>query len=518
MGPTENPVQKVRTFADDVRKAQGGAASVSTGAGELNTPESASERPSMTALESEVFDVGQAVTGVAPASIVREGRGDHWSLGDALKNSLNSWWGDTVETYKTKRATPQVAPAVDRASIIKVASIENAIAPQDDHTALVTKLRSYTANPNEDFSLKVSPVPIEEPKWSHVEQAVSPQPDVPQPQTVPRTLAPKPIAKTVLPLPTVPRVPARSEFAPQQIEDTHEEPIAIPVRNNIPPPIEPPPLTSPSQTVRITRTVEEIIPELPQEKSFTERARERAMQIREDQPRAGASSYLPSKLVLYIGAAVLVLFTLAGIGSMGYIALTRNNSGVNVFVPQKNNSLVSRVTVRDPIPLGQNRNAFLIDLTRRVREVGGELDELKEFYFVFPNDKTEQELPAEALLTALETNAPGSLVRTITRMAFGVRIAGSNSPFLVFKIKDSEQAFGGMLAWEQYMNEDFAPLFGEDQVLIGASLRPFTDTTISGTDARILRDQNGATLLVYALVNDLVIVSTSEETVRTLLP
>jgi len=512
MGPTQNPVQKVRTFADDVRRAQGSVLPLPTDARATNKP------------AEKNFDVGQAVTGVAPASIVREGRGDHWSLGDALKNSLNSWWGNKVETFASKKASPQVAPSIERASIIKVASKENAIAPQDDHTALVTKLRSYKTNPDEELSLKIAPLLAPpEPSWSHVEQPETVQtPPPPTPQATP--LVPRPVVRNAMPLPSVPRVPARSEFEPLALIEP-EPPVSIPVRNNVPAqievvePVEAPPVEAPTswETARNTRAVEEIIPHGPPEKSFTERARERAMLMREDeQPRASLSSFLPSKLVLYVGAAVLVLFTLTGIGSMGYLALTRN-SGTPVFVTQKNMSLVESVTTRDPLPLGQNRNAFLIDLTRRVREVGGELGELKEFYFVFPNDKTEQELPAEAFLTAIETTAPGSLVRTITRMAFGVRIAGSNSPFLVFQIRDRDEALGGMLQWEQYLNADFAPLFGEDQTLIGMPLRPFTDSTIDGADARILRDQSGSTLLIYTLQNDRILISTSEETLRALM-
>ena len=520
MRPTGNPIQKVRTFADDVRKVQGGdvppatdmrVPTVRTGTAQIPIPQ--------TGLEREVFDVTTAATGIAEPSIVREGRGDHWSLGNALQNSLSSWFGNKVEKLSSKKATPQVAPSIERASIIRVASKETAMAPQDDHTALVTKLRSYTTNPTEELSLKITPPAVEPPSWSHVTgpSAVTPAPAPAQPVVSTRP-------RVTTPLPNVPRVPARSEFSPTFAQTTTtEEQFSIPVTNNSASDVDQGEIigyanaNESAPRVRITRTVEEIIPEGRLEKTFTERARERAMQIREtDTEQFSFIAYLPSKLLLYIGAAVLMLFTLTGIGSMGYLALTRGSSDTPIFVPQKNNSLVAKISSRDPLPIGQSRNAFLIDLTKRVREVGGELGQLKEFYFVYPNDEAKQELPADAFLGTLDTHAPGSLVRTITRMAFGVRVAGSNAPFIVFQIRDRDEALGGMLAWEQYLNEDFAPLFGEDQKLIGQPQRQFTDTTISGTDARILRDQNGSTLLIYARIQDLIIMSTSEETVKAL--
>lgn len=534
MRPTGIPVQKVRTFADDVRRAQGGEvpqpADVRTSVPEVRP----SMTPTPTGLEHELFDVTAAATGVAEPTIVREGRGDHWSLGDALQDSLSSWFGGKVKKLTTKKASPQVAPAIERASIIRVATREKAMAPQDDHTALVEKLRTYAANPHEELSLKPAPPAIPEASWSHIESAPSPAQALPKtatPPVQPPALATLPTKIRVsTPLPAVPRVPSRSEFTPLEPLDT-QEPVSVPIQNNVATQT----VVEESQNdvvgyanasidnsstprVRITRTVEEVIPQGAPEKSFTERARERALQIREaDDQHFSFVAYLPSKLLLYIGAGVFVLFTLAGIGSMGYLALTRSSSETPSFIPQKNSSLVSNVTSRDALPLGQNRNAFLIELTKRIREAGGELGQFKEFYFVFPNDKTEQELPAEAFLNTLEANAPGSLVRTITRMAFGVRIAGSNAPFLIFQVRDQDEALGGMLAWEQYINGDFAPLFGEDQELIGATQRPFMDTTVSGTDARILRDQNGATLFIYTRVNDLIIMSTSEETIRALI-
>ena len=132
---------------------------------------------------------------------------------------------------------------------------------------------------------------------------------------------------------------------------------------------------------------------------------------------------------------------------------------------------------------------------------------------------TVSPLSAEELLTILDTKTPGTLKRSLEK-DFMLGTMGETAPkhtFLLIKFNSFEHAFPGMLAWEESLAEDLLPLFHT----VTASTSPlatFGDLTLQNRDARVLKDANGETLMLYSFYdNTTLIFADNEDTLRSIL-
>lgn len=120
----------------------------------------------------------------------------------------------------------------------------------------------------------------------------------------------------------------------------------------------------------------------------------------------------------------------------------------------------------------------------------------------------------------LKSKAPSSLVRAFNPLfMFGLVNGNPNHTFILIKLDSYDNAFAGMISWEKNMADDILSLFASnDTVRSIASQTPFGDTTIKNKDARILKDINGQTVLLYSFYNNnMLIITDNEETLKILL-
>lgn len=489
----ENGLRAVRTFADDSRRARGEAP--------LPTPE-AKQSPAQAihanatpdfnqgtfrTLEDGQLDISSGDSG--DATIVSEHQVKSWSFTQAAANSLSAWWKDTLAEIRNDLPQKKVSPASSRLDIIRAASVNAKLAPQDDRKALVRKLASAdTPVPPPQKSVEAIVVPST-PQWTH--EATPAQPE-PQPQT-----APEPRERLVS-MAQAPVAPPSTEF-----RAASSAPIDVPRVDSQAQ------LVAPERTTeRVTKTVD-----APRETSkgssdFVVKATEAARK-RKEQEEGGASNS-GSPFIVYLGLFIVAAFIFALIATLGYVLLKREqaaapevdsgmNSGRSFFV----------VTDSLPVVLTNDRTELLNDLTRRVQETGGIPGSFIHFYFVYASDAEDTALPAHAFIDTLRLQAPGSFLRTIKNdMMFGVRIGAPNAPFLVLTVKNYEEALGGMLAWERSLNTDLAPLFGEDIGALGYAPL-FTDAVAAGRDVRVLKNADGQVISVHGFVDQSTIVITT---------
>lgn len=140
-------------------------------------------------------------------------------------------------------------------------------------------------------------------------------------------------------------------------------------------------------------------------------------------------------------------------------------------------------------------------------------------------DGAAELLPTSEFLDILESQAPGSLVRSFDPL-FMLGVFGESptaersgaSAFLIIKLASFENAFAGMLAWEKNMSRDIGPLFATARLLVDAPVESaFIDITDRNKDIRalVLEDQ---TVLLYSFFdNNMLIITDSVGTLRTLL-
>ena len=121
-------------------------------------------------------------------------------------------------------------------------------------------------------------------------------------------------------------------------------------------------------------------------------------------------------------------------------------------------------------------------------------------------------------LTRLNSHAPNPLVRALDPL-FMLGLFGTPShTFMIIKLASFENAFPGMLAWEPRLAEDILPLFASEEVVQSVpTVSVWRDVIIQNHDTRILKNQNGETVLLYAFFdNNLLIVTDNEESFRAL--
>jgi hypothetical protein len=141
----------------------------------------------------------------------------------------------------------------------------------------------------------------------------------------------------------------------------------------------------------------------------------------------------------------------------------------------------------------------------------------------------------------VNARAPATLVRTIQdSFIVGGHKQDKTEPFIVFRTGYYENAFAGMLLWEETMDTDLSPLFGAPVTRVPTTpprvpqpvgtttasgtpaapeinpttidvrdLGTFEDETVANTPARVLRDIDGTMRVVWAMPDTSTIIITT---------
>lgn len=227
-----------------------------------------------------------------------------------------------------------------------------------------------------------------------------------------------------------------------------------------------------------------------------------------------------SRVPIYIYMIVIVGASLLGIGTSVYWfrSSTPTEQAVVITIP----SLV-RTNSQVPIQLAATRGETYDNILNASLQS-------RETIQIYPTVQNEDGsiAPADTATTMqyLALRAPGSFTRAVSEMTFGS--VGGTDPFILMRVGNFDTAFAGMLAWEQYMSTDLAPLFGS---IVSESYDPyartdsqirsafFRDTIITNKSARILVDANNTERILYSFVRpNLILITTNSETFNTLLP
>lgn len=120
-------------------------------------------------------------------------------------------------------------------------------------------------------------------------------------------------------------------------------------------------------------------------------------------------------------------------------------------------------------------------------------------------------------------NAPASLSRAMnSEWLLGFHSTNSASvPFVLFKTDSFDIAYDGMLRWEESMQKDLEPIFGQsttDTFAPSGTSKKFEDLLIRNKDTRVLRNSIGNIVLLYSFLDQKhLVITTNEETFREIL-
>lgn len=212
--------------------------------------------------------------------------------------------------------------------------------------------------------------------------------------------------------------------------------------------------------------------------------------------------------IAYIAAGVILLLAGIGAGGLVYVALGPGEAEgpprrVSLIPAERAEpvalpggkpelALPALAAAKDSLPLALGNVAELIP------EEGG------------------VSLSAGEFLSWIGARAPARLLRTLgPAFMLGVHAFNGNQPFLIFTTDSYEQAFAGMIAWEESMSADLAPLFGPPIALTSGTATPaavFESRVLRNRDVRVLPRGGGIGLLYAFPDRRTILITTNENT------
>ncbi len=487
-------LRKVRTFADDLLRAQGGnnAPTTLTAATSV-VAKTVTERSALPIkkdssdgflgglLSADMLDIRNVSAGTEEAVIVTERKAKQWSFLGAASDAFRTWYKETMqELNRGKHELPHGIPAQQvRGAIVRSARLD----------AKVEQKKVLPALAAAPIVAQVPPVQI----------PTAAQPTFSSLVREPIERVVRPVVRAETPLPLLPsstpgEVPAFRSYSSAPVRVTpaqppREEPETI---DEVLPQNDPREITIKEETAR-----------------FTARAREAAQKRKDYEASITPARRRTSYFVYTVMTLVVILTLVVGAGVTQKFLAARTA----VVAPTPGIEELFSVSGREAVPLLPSHINLLADLTHRVQTAQVAQGAFIRYYFVAEDGKSGAELPAHTFLEVLNTRAPGSFLRTIEdRMMLGAYGDSANkTPFLVFKVQSYEDALGGMLLFERNINSDLAPLFGEDLEHKGQT-GIFRDEVVGGVDTRSLYDQYGTMVLTYAFIDKHTLVITTSYT------
>jgi|GEM_PF-4286706 len=491
-------LRKVRTFADDLLRAQGGgnsgvqklteATSVVAPTVTARSAAPTSRQPSEGFLgglmSGDILDIRNVSTGTEEATIVTERKAKQWSFTSAVSDAVRGWWKETMQELNRGKhevphptQQPNVRGAIVRSARMDAKVEQKPSAPAPKITASVVSTTAIANTVEATPPPRVTAPPINIPVREPIERAVRPIVRAQTPLTLlPDTTAALPIFRNYSSAPArVAPVPA----SPQEID-------------------EPLPASDPREaTIR------------KEAARFTARAREAAQKRKEYE----ASVTSPHRGTTYFVYTVMTLVVILSLVIGAGVARKFLTAHTTVTPPTPGIETLFTVSQSEAVPLLPSHTAVLTDLAGRVHNAQVQSGAFVRYFFVAQDGNGSSELPAHSFFDILNARAPGSFLRTIEdKMMLGAYGDGDKkTPFMVLKVQSYEDALGGMLLFERNINSDLAPLFGDDLEHIGKS-GIFRDEVVGGVDTRSLYDQYGNMVLTYAFIDKHTLVITTSYT------
>lgn len=562
--PTESDatlVRKVRTFADDVRRAQGDAPEESpvtpppapsphtappapieeeAEAAALPTPPQApaeqAPQPDASVVPpagEELFDIRKEASGTKDPTVVRETRRKSWSLTRALGEMFGEWFGDrqreATRALNSMRQAPQPAPE----------SAEQASTSDTDSVTVSESAESNTptTSPSSATDSVAAPATTETPEemptpgmrtFSHdVESARSAPP--PPPSAKPTAEAPVnlPVASPThvgtpdAPAPTRAPEPAAQQTDAPEREAALERMLAARIRTAAdiaPTPSAPERSPAAAQPQHDARTVP-AEPPLPVQTetppaAVSPSAAAAATAVAEaTRQRRAARVPTPELSPRPFVIAGILMFLIIAVGGPTLFWFANRSPEVAGTVAR----IPTFIAIDDqvPVPFSEERGEFLTRLTTAAAGSAG----VTQLYPTRSMGTDAAAVATSEFMRILDPRAPGSLIRSFAEeMMLG---AVATEPFLILKTTQYPATLAGMLDWEPNMSADLAPLFGEPvrrsldtaaRTSDGTRTAAFTDATVAGTDTRILVDATGAERILYAFFDEQTLVIAASRT------
>ncbi len=462
--------------------------------------------------KKETFNSEDSIQELEEGMIVTDQKRNRFKLVPAIVQSIKNWFTETKDKLQHQQKTSPTVTNIDqRESVIQAAAANAKLVPEDDYESTTKRLKTQERETSTTDTISITePLPEQTPTWSpsnDPENTLTPEvelpaevlapeipeplaePDVPpEPEPATPELEPKPVQtpaqltgwqhyvgdeeadKLEIPSPTTlpETAPPKSEEVVPIVEPTDlevDEKPEVPVPEVVPP-----------QQTRILSTAEQNTSESNPRFNRNPIPEYRLNKLGRPVPKKQGTPYLTL-------AAVIIVAIILGTGvSVWFFTRTIEPTIVTSTVPTDTLLESPKAT---PLPLPGNRT-LLYNAVETALQGGS--SGLSEFYPTIG----EGTATAELVLSTMAINAPGSMQRAVTSISFGGYDA--TDPVIVMRFTSFDTMFAGMLAWENSMSSDLAPLFGP------ATITTTLDSRVNNRDVRVLSNPQNEDVLVYGFI------------------
>lgn len=230
------------------------------------------------------------------------------------------------------------------------------------------------------------------------------------------------------------------------------------------------------------------------------------------------SNYSTNKIIIFISS----IFILAGIISLVIFALSQKDNSPQTIQVQ---NLPAFITTEFKDEL----DTSLIPKDRIVRTLASRLNDtqitVNNFYntYLTMGTGTQKRLMnTSEFISLMDFSMPDIIRRTLLpEYMVGMYMFDENLPFIIFKTTYFENAYAGMFEWEKSLESDLKNLFrlpgyekegGVLDELTPTTFKKFEDAVVINKDVRLIKDEAGETILLYAIIDKETIVITKNET------
>lgn len=237
-----------------------------------------------------------------------------------------------------------------------------------------------------------------------------------------------------------------------------------------------------------------------------------------------------SKVFLTVGGIVVIILA---IGGAYFLFQKFQNSNVAQQTTQNVKSIISSDTNSFDSTQNVTNKIDLINLLDTERGTPGDAGSIKAIFLTKQIDGKPALLPLKDFVSLLGLTAPESLIRSLSDQYMvgtytknkevvvdaetGKDTTNKSSLFFIFQTKDYNNAYAGMLGWENTMLDDMFAVFHIDVSGDNSSLfeKPFRDIVINNKDARVLYDKNSKALLYYIFIDkNTFVISDSQDSIK----
>jgi len=227
-----------------------------------------------------------------------------------------------------------------------------------------------------------------------------------------------------------------------------------------------------------------------------------------------------SKILLVVGSIVLITLAVGGV-----YYLMKRNAATNAPVKTTTTNIEALISYDDQVFLDMSNATSPIDISSIIQnelKKGGKSGNIKALFLTHIANAKPELLQLTKFFSLLKVTAPPMLIRSLS----DEYLVGSYQPtdgagqghlFLLFKTKDYNQSYAGLLGWEKTMLDDLFNLFNIDVSGDASSLlsKPWKDVVINNVDARAIYDDGGKALLYYLFINkDNFLITDNQDAIR----